>query len=313
MHLMIPCAGASGEASAHAASLLRLPHLAALLGRLAPAEPGIASDEQALNTPQEQLLGRLRGATAQPGCLPTAAWRRADAGRPADELPWALLTPLHLSVGSEGITALDPQLLELGEAESRALFAALAELFPPEQGWHSDWLAPTEWLVAHEQLDGLACASLERVIHRDVDAWMPEARPLRTLQNEVQMLLHRAAPNAQREARGALAVNSVWISGCGRLGTAGALPPELRIDARLREPCLAGDWAAWCEAWGALDAGPLRELLEAVRAGRQDVALSLCGERHARSWRPARRGLATRLRHALLAPQADIATTLGAL
>jgi len=316
MHLMIPCAGASGKASAHAASQLRLPNLSALLRRLAPAEPSVSGDEFSLNTPAEQWLAQLRGwsgAAAATGCLPTAAWRRSEAQLPASPLPWALLTPLHLSVASDGVTALDPRLLELQAAESRELFDALAELFPAAEGWQREWLSPLEWLVAHETLDGLPCASLERVINRDVDTWMPQARSMRTLQNEIQMLLHRAQPNTEREVRGALVVNSVWISGCGRAAQIAPLPPGLSIDSRLQAAFLAGDWASWCEGWQALDAGPLRELLDAARAGRRDIALTLCGERHARTWRPTERALLTRLWHAIAAPHADVAAELEAL
>jgi hypothetical protein len=313
MHLMIPCAGATGEASAHAASLLRLPHLSALLGRFSLAESCGSGDEFSLNTPAEHWLAEQRGLQTEDGCLPQAAWRRLAAGGPSSTLPWALLTPIHMSVGSEGVTALDPRLLELAEPESRELFAVLADLFPADEGWQAEWLSPEEWLVAHERFDGLACASLARVINRDVEAWMPQARPLRTLQNEVQMLLHRAAVNETREARGALAVNSVWISGCGRAIDVKPLPPGLQIDTRLEAACMAGDWAAWCEAWQALDAGPLRELLEAARGGRHDIALTLCGERHARSWRPAEQGLAKRFWQRIAPPSADVAAVLETL
>ena len=62
-------------------------------------------------------------------------------------------------------------------------------------------------------------------------------------------------------------------------------------DDRLRRPALAEDWAAWCEAWQALDAGPLAALLQSGAAGR----LTLCGERRAISLAPADRSLWQRL------------------
>ena len=45
--------------------------------------------------------------------------------------------------------------------------------------------------------------------------WLPGERWLRRLQNEAQMLLHAHPVNLARMARGALAVNSVWIHGAG--------------------------------------------------------------------------------------------------
>jgi len=127
------------------------------------------------------------------------------------------------------------------------------------------------------------------------------------------MLLHGQALNEAREARGALALNSVWISGCGRAGPGErALPADLQVDERLRAPLLAGDWAAWAEAWTALDAGPLAELLRRARAG-EPLRLSLCGERHARSYGPRPAGGLRALWQRLSPPRADTARALEAL
>jgi hypothetical protein len=199
----------------------------------------------------------------------------------------------------------------LGEAESREFFATLAELWPANEGWQAHWLAPTQWLIAHPKLAGLASASLDRVVQRSVDAWMPQARGLRTLQNEVQMLLHGQTLNEAREARGALPLNSVWISGCGA-AEATALPADLQLDERLREPLLNGDWAAWAEAWRALDAGPVAQVLALATSG-QPVQLTLCGERHAQTYTLAPRTPLRRLWQRLLPPQADTARLLGSL
>jgi hypothetical protein len=172
-------------------------------------------------------------------------------------------------------------------------------------------VAPTQWLIAHPSLAGLASASKDRVVLRSVDTWMHEARRLRTLQNEFQMLLHRNPLNEAREARGALMLNSVWISGCG-LASGGALPADLQIDESLREPLLAGDWAAWAEAWRALDAGPVKALLTRARAS-EPVLLTLSGERFAQTWALPPRGGLLRLWQGLVPPRADVAKLLEAL
>jgi len=103
----------------------------------------------------------------------------------------------------------------------------------------------------------------------------------------VQMLLYVDPLNDAREARGALSVNSFWLGGTGPAQPADKqLPADVVVDDRLRAPLLGDDWSAWAEAWHALDAGPLRAL-----ADTNDPAarLTLAGERHARSWRPAQR------------------------
>ena len=312
MHLMIPHASALGDACAQTLGDAALPNLAALLGLLKPQASPIGSDEYSFHTPAEQMLAALRGAplSAQFSTVPVAAWAAQAAGL-GSQPGWALLTPLHLSVGSDQITAHNPADLGLGEAESQALFQALNELWTAAEGWQSHWLSPTEWLVAHESLADLRTASVDRVIARSVDSWMPEARRLRTLQNEAQMLLHHHPLNDAREAQGLRPVNSVWISGCGSdLGH--ALPADLLIDDRLRAPLLAGDWAAWIEAWAALDAGPVAAALARAQAD-QSVQLTLCGERLAQTYSMPPRGLLMRLWQGLLPPRANTARLLEAL
>ncbi len=100
------------------------------------------------------------------------------------------------------------------------------------------------------------------------------------------MLLYVHPLNDAREARGAMSVNSFWLSGTGPAQPAErALPADVVVDDRLRAPLLGDDWSAWAEAWHALDAGPLRELADAGAATR----LTLAGERRARTWQPADR------------------------
>ena len=53
---------------------------------------------------------------------------------------------------------------------------------------------------------------------------------------------------------------------------------------------LGEDWAAWREAWQALDAGPLADFEAAATPG-SDARLTLCGERFAETYAPAAVGL----------------------
>ncbi len=306
MHLMIPYASAVGEAGEAALQTLALPRLSSLLALLQQDGPALGGDELSLATPFEQALR----AAGRPVNAATAA---AADGIEVGSDCWAFLSPMHLSVSSDQVLALDPQALQLNEADSRRLLADLAaELFPAMEGWRHAWGAAERWYIAHPDLQGLASASLERVINRPVDAWMPEARKLRTLQNECQMLLHRHPLNSQREARGELVVNSVWISSCGRFEPAHEMP-GLQIESRLREPLLAGDWAAWCDAWRALDAGLINDLLARAKQGEPDLQLTLCGDREARRYRLQPRSTWQRLWQAVAAPRADALQALAAL
>lgn len=302
MHLMVPFAAGSSAAGMQTLHSLRLPHLERLLAQW---HAGVAtgSDEHSLNLPQEQVLAACRGWRAADGCLPFAAWQARADGLPqaAGEAGWGLLTPSHWRVGREQILLADPADLQLDEAESRALLQAVRELFE-SQGWALHWGAPLRWYATHVTLATLATASLERVIGRPIDAWLPDrlaGRQLRRLQSEVQMLLHTHPINAAREARGVLPVNSFWLSGTGRTPPAPAeahasAGPEPVLDERLRGPLLNEDWAAWVDAWRALDEQRIADLERRARRG-ESVSLTLCGERRAQRFDAVRRSAWQRL------------------
>jgi len=303
MPLLIPFASTLSDAGRHAFRDLALPHLARLFAATDPVERW-GSDEYSLTPPHERACAALHGWRGDDGALPWAALHAAQDGIAVGEQAWGELTPAHWHVGHDHISLADPQALGLAADESRHVFDAVRPLFESE-GWQMAWGAPTRWYAAHPTLAGLPCASLDRVIGRNVDLWLaphPQARLVRRLQNEVQMLLYRLPLNDEREARGALPVNSFWLSGCGAAQPQAA-HAGVHVDDRLREPALAEDWAAWADAWRALDAGPLAALAQQAQRG-QPVSLVLCGERHAERRDTARRsawqGLVSRWRSAPL-------------
>ncbi len=313
MQLLIPFASTLAEGCVHTIGDLQLPALTRLLARLAPAER-LGSDESSLTPPHERALAQALGWQAGDGCLPWAArLARQDGIADVDGRAWGLLTPVHWTVSAEGVALVDPDALSLGAAESRALFDAVRDLFDDREGWRLAYGAPLRWYASHDLLRELPCASIDRVIGRQVDAWMrpgPGLAFVRRLQSEVQMRLHDALVNTEREARGALAVNSFWLGGCGvaKPEPPGAIPV---VDDRLRAAALAQDWAAWAEAWRALDGGLFAELLQRESRG-EAVAITLCGERFAQRFEPAPGGgLWGRLTRGLRAP--DVGSTLEAL
>jgi hypothetical protein len=283
MHLLIPHASALSEAARAVVRDLALPHLGRLLARLGPVWRS-EGDEYSLSMPHERALALAWGYAGPDGGLPWAAHAAAADGIATDDLCWGLLTPAHWHAGTDEVTMLPPEALHLDEAASREALEAVRELFEGE-GWLLVYGAPLRWYVAHESLAELPTASVDRVIGRNVDLWMPDhpqARLVRRLQQEVQMLLYTHPLNERRQAAGLLPINSFWLSGCGPRQPVQPAP-DLRVDDRLREPLMREDWTAWAEAWQALDAGPLRVAWERVQAG-QDLRLTLCGERHAQAW-----------------------------
>lgn len=282
MHVLIPFASAHNEVAAQVLHDLTLPSLTHLLQRLTAThrDEGV---ETSLSPPHERALAATRAWPMRDGALPFAAFEAAADGVDVGALAWGLLTPAHWSASRDRVTLLDPAALLLNAAESRALFDAVRHLFESE-GFTLAWGAPLRWYAAHPSLVDMPCASLDRVIGRGIETWLPQtgqSKLLRRLQSEVQLLLYTHPINQAREDRGALAVNSFWISGCGV--HAALSGPNVNVLDTLRAPLLASDWAAWAEAWQALDAGPLADLHRRSVSG-ENVTLTLCGERHAQTF-----------------------------
>ena len=283
MHLLIPFAACSSEGCTHALSTLKLPHLEKLLARLTP-EPLDAGDEFSLSTPHERAHALALGWTVTDGLLPWAALEASHKHLTGHT--WAFITPCHWQVGANHIAMSGQTLPDFSEAESRGLMAAMQPYFE-EDGLALHFESPNRWLASGDIFKDLPTASLDRVVGRNVENWMPrspQAAPLRRLQNEMQMLLYTHPINDARNARGVLPVNSFWLSGTGALApnTATKTPPK-SVNT-LRHAALNEDWDTWAQAWQTLDATECASLLRALD---QDPAerhqLMLCGERSALS------------------------------
>jgi hypothetical protein len=286
MHLIVPFAHALSEGATAALADLALPHLAALLARCEVTRHDAGGSEEeaelTLNAPHERALARACGLGERPdGLVPMAALWAATPGAAAPPFdgPLAWLTPAHWAVGTDQVSLLDPQGLGLDNSEGRLVFDAVRGLFESE-GFQLHYESPLRWWASHAALATLPTASLDRVVGRNVDRWLqagagaPAARLLRRLQNEVQMLLYTHPLNVDRESRGALVVNSVWLSGTGDVPAALRWPEDLHFDDRLRAPALAEDGFAWARAWAQLDEAVIAKLPARAR-------LTLCGERRA--------------------------------
>jgi hypothetical protein len=292
MQWIVPYAAPASDDARALLRTLQLPHLQARLTTLTQVHRD-DGEPDALSPPHERALARALGFAGADGELPWGAWlAQRDGIAVAGDLAWGLVTPVHWEVAADHVRLADPQALQLAEADARVLFDAVHPLFV-DAGLLLVWGAPLRWYAAHESLAELPCASLDRVIGRAVDAWMPggpHARLLRRLQNEVQMLLYAHGLNEEREARGLLPVNSFWLSGCGLPQAPRGEAPQV-ADA-LREPALAGDWAAWGQAWAQLDA-------ELGRIDDPALSLVLCGERSAVQFDTRPRSLLRRLQGTL--------------
>ncbi|HVZ45290.1 MAG TPA: phosphoglycerate mutase [Ramlibacter sp.] len=314
VHWLVPFAAGLTQAAQAAAKTLCLPHLEKLLARMAPA--GIDSgDEHTFSMPHERVLARAHGVDPLDGRIPWAAWQLARSGREPGSDAWAWLTPCHWDVHVDHVTMDVPEDLGLSAEESRQMLAAMQPYFE-QDGIVLEFDAPARWLARGEPFRAIPTASLDRVSGRAIDTWMPradEARVLRRLQQEMQMLLYTHPLNEERTQRGLAPVNSFWVSGAGAIDAgggvsraslgdrsrrnAGAFAPHavrVQLANALRAPALHEDWTAWSAAWRELDTVEVPRLASLVdQAG--PIAITLCGERRARTWTSEGAGWARRL------------------
>ena len=214
--LLIPYAASTAEGCQQALQGLALPHLDRLLARLSPHTAQTdTGEETSFTPPHERALANALGLPLDDGRTPWAAWHRHQQGLPTDGEAWAFVTPCQWHVSTDHITLRDPDSLGLDEAASRVLLAIVAPWFA-EDGIALHYDQPTRWLASGALFDGLATASLERVLLRDVRPWMPEpraaqaARTLHRLHSEMQMLLYTHAFNDERAAPASVNIAGVW-------------------------------------------------------------------------------------------------------
>jgi hypothetical protein len=263
-------------------------------------------DALSLSPPHERALARVHGLDGdgqRDGLIPWAAWEHEqrtqhEPGAETRAHSWAYVTPCHWLMGREHATLTDPDALALSEADSRALMDAMQVYFETD-GIRLHYVAPQRWLAEGDVFRDLPTASLDRVLGRSVDPWLPagsSGQTLRRLQNEMQMLLYTHPINDARTSQRQLPVNSIWFSGTGDLPEQGRRPaampekqqlsaPRTLVDAALRD-----DWQAYASSWAALDALEAKDLLARQSAG-EVVRLSLCGERSALTFQSAPRSL----------------------
>jgi len=285
-HLLIPFASCGDPGCAEARRGLKLPALERLLARLKATEAD-EGDERSLSPPHERVLAKLLGLQAADGCIPWAAWDVLQAGSEVGGDAWAWITPCHWNVGRDHISMSHPQNLDLTGEESQALLAAMLPYFE-QDGIALEYDGPTLWLARGEVFRNFAAASLDRVTGHLVDPWLPRsanARGIRRLQQEMQMLLYTHAINEERGARGMTPVNSFWVSGTGALPAARTAQTNVspQITRDLRDAALSQDWPAWASGWHRIDEQECGRLLVALDRG-EHVALTLCGERNARTF-----------------------------
>jgi len=213
-------------------------------------------------SPYESWLLDRAGYVPEPGLPPGAGLGPLLAGAQAEgHGPVWLAELVHLALGTDQATLLDPGLMELRAEETAALLDTARPLFEGT-GFAVEPLSPERWRLRLP--DGLRpqTASPLAVAGQRLNDWWrqdAEARPWRRLLNEIQMAWHEHPVNDARAARGLPPVNALWLYG-GGTPWAQSQPAPAQVYTNLDAPQRAGDWAAWLDALAALDAQHLRPL-----------------------------------------------------
>jgi hypothetical protein len=146
----------------------------------------------------------------------------SQAVNPSDVI--ACLQPVHLHATRDHLILMGQNQIDLTQTESAALLQTALPFI--EEDFQSPILYKGQhyWFIPAGPFASLASYSIDQAHGRNIDWWMPRdtnedgiAKRWRKLQNEIQMLWHIDSVNEEREQRGMPSINSLWISGIGKL------------------------------------------------------------------------------------------------
>lgn len=175
----------------------------------------------------EAALCGLFGLTAaEESDLPIAALTRVLDMGVVDKDWWLRADPVYLQPDRDRLILSDNTVLQITQNEADRLVTEILQTFGAD-GWVLKAARPGRWYLKPARTPRLQTTALGDVVGHDVHPYLPrgkDGRQWHTVLNEVQILLHTAAANAAREARGQLPVNSLWFWGGGRLPSMKSAP-----------------------------------------------------------------------------------------
>jgi hypothetical protein len=200
--------------------------------RLTPAE-GLAAAETLIArgrrrriasvSPEAWLFGRF-GVERQRDWPVAPYTLLADGGAPERNF-WMRADPVHLRVGRDSLVLADSAAFEVSRAESQALVETLNRHFVPTMLVYP--MRPARWYVRLDKAPDMHTTPAAAARGVAIDEMLPsgpDAVRFHALMNEAQMLLHEHPVNAEREARGEPALNSIWFWGGGVIDAEHARP-----------------------------------------------------------------------------------------
>ena len=171
-------------------------------------------------TGPEHDLFRLFGLEQEENTdLPVAAVSRMHDMGVIDNDWWLCADPVHLSLEHDHLILADARKLDIAPDEADRLVTEIMEVFTAD-GWLLKAPRPDRWYLKLARAPKMTTTLLSQVIGRDVHPFLPrgpDGMAWHTTLNEIQILLHTTAVNAEREKNGKLPINSLWFWGGGHL------------------------------------------------------------------------------------------------
>lgn len=176
----------------------------------------------ATSSPEQQLCS-LFGVDIPPGNgLPLAAialLAEQNTASLAEQGWWLRADPVCLRADRDSAVLIGGELLGLSTAEAEK-FVGILNSFYAEEPWQLIAPHPQRWYLQCNAAQQLQTTPLHTVLGQDIADYLPggaDAVYWHKLLNEIQMLLYQHSLNLEREARGELTVNSLWLWGGGKL------------------------------------------------------------------------------------------------
>lgn len=166
--------------------------------------------------PLEALIAQDFGLQANPD-YPLAALAACADGLVVGEGYWLRADPVHLILQRDSFSLGEPVPLVVLPEQAEAVLTSLNRHFA-EDGIEFLRGVSGAWYVKVAHAPQIKTTLPHAVLGRNVHGFMPqgtEAAKWRSLVNELQMLLFEHPVNLVREQQGALAINSIWLSGGG--------------------------------------------------------------------------------------------------
>ena len=193
-------------------------------GLACPALETLLARSRLVRKPPQSLEATLSDAFGHAQGAPYAAFRLlGEAGIEVDagDHCWVAADPVHLRFHQEHLILADSGSFDIAPDEAQALAGELNMHLADVGRFHvaaaGRWyLQLADTLLA----DDFDAPPLSAVAGRSIEDLLTEtsqARSLRKLLNEIQMLLHAHPINRQRENAGRLPINSLWLWGAGSL------------------------------------------------------------------------------------------------